>query len=523
MPASFPEPASDAKQHGLVLGYDFGTSSVKAALMDRAGALVACARADYPLHLPAPGHAEQNPADWWQALSSVTRELLTRIPDARDRVAGLGIAAQMAGVIPVDGAGAPLHPCLTWMDTRSAGVARAITAGGPRVAGYGAFKLAAWLWLANGAPNLSGKDPLSKILWFRAARPDLWREAARFLDVKDWLVHRLTGRFTTTPDLAQLTWMMDNRVGRRQWSEPWLRRMGVARERLPEIVASGDVAGRLTAQAAAALGLPAGLPVSGGCGDVNACALAAGDHHEGVYHLHLGTSMWLGAHTRRRRVDPFTGIATICAAQPDRYFLVATQESAGGAAQWAAETFGFGAGAAGLRALDAAAAQARPAADAPYFLPWLYGERVPVDDPHLRGALAGLSLRNGRADLARAVLEGVALNVRWAMHHAERLLPAVPAPLRLMGGGAASAAWAQILADTLQRPVQAAENPAWAGARGAAMTAAAACGDLPDYAAATLAHWGPVIEPDPAQRSRAQARFQRFVAYWRATRRWSRP
>jgi xylulokinase len=325
----------------LLIGYDFGTSSVKAALVDRAGHIVASAGAAYPLQLPKPGHAEQHPEDWWRAMVAVTARLLEQVPGARERVRGLGLAAQMAGVIPVDGAGAPLHPCLIWIDTRSAPIARAITAGGPRVAGYGAFRLASWLWLANGAPNLSGKDPITKMLWFREARPEIWSASQHFLDVKDWLVHRLTGHFTTTPDLAQLTWLMDNRVGHRQWSRTWLQRLGIPREKLPRIIESGARAGELTPAAAAALNLPAGLTVSGGVGDVNSCALAAGNHDEGVYHLHLGTSMWLGAHSRRRRVDPFTGIATICAAHPDRYFLVATQETAGGAAQWAASSLGF--------------------------------------------------------------------------------------------------------------------------------------------------------------------------------------
>lgn len=507
---------------GLILGYDFGTSSVKACLVDGSGAIVATAKADYPLRLPHPGHAEQNPMDWWNAMARVTRELLGQTHSAYDRVKGMGVSAQMAGTIPVDTLGTPLHPCLTWMDTRSTHVAHAITAGGPRVAGYGVWRLASWLWLANGAPNLSGKDPLSKILWFRAARPEIWRQAARFLDVKDWLLHRLSGRFATTPDVAQLTWLMDNRVGRRQWSAPWLKRMHIERDRMPEIVESGAVVGTLTAEASAALGLPEGLRVSGGCGDVNACALAAGDHAEGVYHLHLGTSMWLGAHSLRRRVDPFTGIATLCAAHADRYFLVATQESAGSAVRWAASSFGFGDAEAGLHALDAAAARANPSVDTPYFMPWLFGERVPVDDPDLRGALAGVTLRTSRDDLAYAVLEGVALNIRWALSHAERTLPVAPVPLRLMGGGAASAIWVRIIADTLQRPVQVIQDPVWAGTRGAAMTAALACGWFPDYASANqLVQLNPVIQPNPALQELADLRFRHFVAYWRANRRWN--
>jgi xylulokinase len=505
------------REDALLLGYDFGTSAVKAVLVDRKGGVLRSASAAYSLNLPAAGHAEQNPMDWWTAMADATRQLLPESDALRGQVVGLGIAAQMAGTIPVDAAGEPLHPCLTWMDTRSAAVAHEITKGGIRVAGYGITRLLPWLWLANGAPNLAGKDPLSKILWFRAERPDIWQAAARFLDVKDWLMHRLTGRFTTTPDVAQLSWLMNNRKGQRAWSQKWLDRMGVDLARLPEIVDSAAVAGGLTQAAAEFLGLPQGLPVAGGCGDINACALAAGDQDDGAYHLHLGTSLWLGAHSRRRYVDPFSGTATLCAAAADRYFLVATQETAGAAASWAATALGFGEGKPGLQALDTTAAEARPTADAPLFLPWLHGERVPINDPLLRGALVGMTLRTSRGELVRSILEGVALNARWAFDNASRMLPAKDSPLRMMGGGAESAVWMQIFADILQRPLFVLDSPAYAGACGAAMTAGLACGVQSGFAAAAeMVCTGTVVEPDRSLKALADHRYRYFLGYGRS-------
>jgi xylulokinase len=505
------------REDALLLGYDFGTSAVKAVLVDRKGGVLRSASASYPLNLPATGHAEQNPMDWWKAMAVATRQLFGDSEALSGRVVSLGIAAQMAGTIPVDALGEPLHPCLTWMDTRSAAVAHEITKGGIRVAGYGITRLLPWLWLANGAPNLAGKDPLSKILWFRAERPEIWQAAARFLDVKDWLMHRLTGKFTTTPDVAQLSWLMNNRIGQRAWSQKWLDRMGLDRACLPEIVDSVAVAGGLTQEAAQYLGLPQGLPVAGGCGDVNACALAAGDQDDGAYHLHLGTSLWLGAHSRRRHVDPFSGTATLCAAAADRYFLVATQETAGASATWAATALGFGEGQPGLHALDAAAAEAGPTADAPLFLPWLHGERVPINNPHLRGALVGMTLRTRRGELARSILEGVALNARWAFDKASRMLPAKNSPLRMMGGGAASAVWMRIFADILQRPLFVLDAPAYAGALGAAMTAGLASGVQSKLAAsAEMACTGTVIEPDRSLKALADHRYRYFLSYGRS-------
>ena len=267
-----------------------------------------------------------------------------------------------------------------------------------------------------------------------------------------------------------------------------------------------------------------GIPVAGGVGDVNACALAAGDQQERAYHLYLGTSMWVGAHSRRRRVDPFSGIATVCAAHRDRFLWLATQECAGAAVTWAAEAFGFGHGEAGLRALDACAASAHPRMDAPLFMPWLFGERVPVDNPDLRGALAGVSLRSTRAEVAHAVLTGVALNTRWALEHAERTLPALRPALPMMGGGANSAIWVQLIADVLQRPLQVLAQPTLAGARGAAIAATpvAQWYDSLDQAAIAMAPPHRTVTPDPAQKSWADAQHRRFTRFWRATQSWHR-
>ena len=512
-----------SSEPGTVLGYDFGTSSVKAGLFDRDGRITASSSAPYPLALPGDGLAEQNPLDWWQAMARATRVILDAPGVRRESIAGIGLAAQMCGTVPVDAAGVPLHPCLIWLDTRSAGIARRITGGGPRIAGYGLLALLRWLPATNGVPNLSGNDPLSKMLWFRESQPEIWRRCAKFLDVKDWLLHRCTGRFATTADAAQLTWLMDNRPGRQRWSESLAQRVGIALERLPEIVGAGETAGALTADAAAHLGLRAGLPVSGGAGDLNAFALASGAQRIGAQHLCVGTSLWFSAYVPGRKVDPFSGIATLCAAQRDRYLLVATQECAGSAVQWSAAALGFGEGSQAVAALDAAAARARPGEQTPLFFPWLHGERVPVDDRHLRGGFSGASLASGRDDLAYATLAGVALNARWALERMNRLAPPAQAAISFMGGGARSAAWGQVFADILQRPLRVPAAPHLAGARGAAMTAALAAGWHADFAHAFPGTaFEREHEPDPGRRAWSEDHYARFVGFHRATRAWYR-
>lgn len=504
----------------LVLGYDVGTSSVKAALFDGDGRVVARARAAHPLLLPAPGWAEQRPADWWSAMASATAVLLATEGVAASRIAAIGLTAQMCGLVPVDRAGEAVHNALIWLDTRSEAIARRLAGGWIRIDGYGLLALWRWLRLTRGAPNLSGRDPLSKMLWLRQAEPAAWGRVDKLLDVKDWLVRRCTGESVTTPDVAHLTWLYDIRAGRQGWSPGLLRHVGLDGAMFPQVRRATEVAGALTAEAAASLGLAPGTPVAAGLGDVSSAAVAAGTLAHGAMHLCVGTSAWLAAHLPTAKVDPFTRVGSIAAADGEDYLLIATQENAGAAVQWAGSALGFGED---PMALEQAAARVAPSAAAPLFLPWLYGERVPIDDPHARGGFAGLSIAHGRGDMARAIYEGVALNLRWAMPPADRLAGSAGTPLRFLGGGAQSRLWGQIFADVLGRPIERMEAPELGSARGAAMVAAVVAGwygRLQDTMGMARVERG--FEPDRRLAALYAERFARFTSHYRRLRPWYR-
>jgi xylulokinase len=497
------------------LGYDFGTSSLKAALFTRDGAMVAAADAAYPLILPQRGWAEQVPDDWWRAMQVATRRLLAVVPSAAARVKAIGISAQMGGVVPVDERGEALANALVWLDTRSAPEARELV-GGP-VMGYSPLALARWLRLTGGAPSLSGKDAVSKIVWLRRHRADLWPRVRRLLDVKDYVLHRCTGRFVTSFDSAHLTWLFDAR--RKTWSPSLLRRIGLEPTLLPDIAGATAVAGTLGAEAAAALGLTPGTPVTGGAGDVSAAALGAGNWSDGSTHLYLGTSAWLAARLPRGRLDPLTSIGSLTFASGDGYILIATQENAGAALRWGQALLGlpphnFG-------PLEEAASRVTPHRALPMFFPWLAGERVPVDDERVRGAFANLSLDSGRDETAYALYEGVALNLRWAMESFDRLSGRKGQRLRLVGGGARSEFWPQLLADILGRELETTEAPDHCGTLGAAMTAAVAAGwyaALED--AAVMARPGRLFRPDARLRAIHAERYALFTRYYSRLRRW---
>jgi xylulokinase len=503
----------------LVLGYDFGTSAVKAVLVDREGRLRASGTATYPLLIKAPGWVEQRPLDWWAAMAQVMPDLLAEARADASRVAAIAVAAQMCGVVPVNSDGEALANCLIWLDARSSDIAERMVGGSIKIGGYGLFNLIRWLRLTGGAPNPSGRDPPSKMLWLREHEPSRWPHTHKLLDVADFLVHRLTGRFVTSFDRAHLTWLFDARPKAKQWSASLLGRVGLDRALLPDVLRATDVAGGLRSGAAEALGLRADTPVAVGLGDLSAAACAAGTPAPGAPHLNVGTSAWLGAAVTQSKVNPLTNIGSISSADGENYLLIATQENAGACVNWALHALGFSAGE--FARFEAEAAEVSPRSDGPLFFPWLTGERVPIDNKHLRGGFVGASLNDRRGEMARAVYEGVGLNLRWAMRDFDRLAGSAGQPARFVGGGANSALWCQMLADILGRTLERLETPALAGARGSAMVAAVAAGWFKDLAAAsTMARTDRSFVPDTQLAAHYAERFERFTAGYKRLRPW---
>ncbi|MEM6693388.1 MAG: FGGY family carbohydrate kinase [Pseudomonadota bacterium] len=491
----------------LILAADFGTSALKLGAVRQDMTLAATAHAAYPLHLPAPGQAEQNPDDWWQALITATQALHHQIPDLAQRVGAISLSAQMAGVIALDDAGRTLRPALVWLDKRSAPILQAQIARWPRIFGYNMGFVARSLRLANGAPSLNGMDPPGKMLWIAAHEPEIYARTRWFVDVKDWLVHRATGVIATTAESANLTWAMDTRAGHERWSAPLSRALGIDQTRLPPIIAGDAQAGELTAEAAQALGLEQALPVMGGTGDVTATALGTGAVGNGKLHICLSSSAWVAGFFPRRVINPFAAYATLTSALDNRPLLIATQECAGAALGWLAALHGQK-----PDSFYEALGAWQP--DDPFLLPWFAGERVPVDNERVRGVFAGLSLTHDLAALKRAALEGVALNTAWAFHKvaARERDVHVTGAIPVTGGAAANPALVQCLADALDHPLHVGET-AFTGVRGAATLAAPLLGWYRDpwEAASAPIPERRLITPDPARVRALKARAARLA------------
>ena len=504
-----------------ILAIDLGTSALKVALVSVAGEVVAADEEAHQADLLPGGGAEQDAEGWWDLITRVSSRLMARGVVPPEEVAAVCCTAQWSGTVPVDASGRPVRKAIIWMDSRGAPYARRITGGPVRIQGYGPDKLVRWIRKTGGIPSHSGKDSIAHILWLQHAEPESYRAASLFLEPKDWLNLRLTGRAAASVDSIALHWVTDNRHADRIGYDPGLlRRAGVAREKLPDLVAATDVLGPLLAGPAAALGVPAGLPVVAGTPDLHSAAIGSGATRDFQAHLYVGTSSWLTCHVPFKRTDLLRNIASLPSAIPGRYFVADEQETAGAALTFLRDRVLFGGdpppGA--YREFDRMAASAPPGSGGVIFTPWLYGERTPVEDRFLRGGFHNLSLSTTRDELVRAVFEGVALNTRWLLAAVERFTRRRLEPIRFIGGGARSALWCQIFADVLGRGVEQVADPVNANARGAGMLAAVALGeltfdDIPDRVSVAASY-----RPDPATAGLYTMLFGEFVGLYKRNR-----
>lgn len=516
-----------------VLAVDLGTGGPKVALVDTDGEVVAHEFERSGLLLLDDGGVEQDPDDWWRAIGTATRRLLDRTGLA-ERVVAACMSGQWGGTVAVDAAGNHLYNALTWMDGRGGPYVERLAGGGLEVpgSGYNARKLATWLRYTGGVPTLSGKDPVGQIQWLKHERPDVYAEAAYFLDVPEYLTMRLSGRAVASYDSIAIRWCTDNRdPGNVRYDERLIRMNGLDPERLPELLPSASVVGPIRPEVARELGLGEHVQVVTGAGDTVAAAVGAGAVADYDPHLYVGTSAWLSCHVPFKRTNALQAIAALPSVVPDRYWVATVQDVGGKALSWLIDNVLWPADGLSdaeppeqvLDRLNDVAAKVPPGSNGVLFFPWLNGERTPAENPDLRGGWFNMSLSTDRATMVRSVLEGIALNARW-MHEAVENFVGRRGPsrldgLRFIGGGANSELWCQIMADVLDRRIRQVADPVLANVRGAGLIALVALGrltwdDVP--AKVTIAA---EYHPDPAHRATYDHLYASYRSYYRSTKR----
>lgn len=453
-----------------ILAHDLGTTGDKATLFDAAtGKPLAATFEAYATAYPHPNWAEQDPADWQAAVYGGTRRLLDRASIAPASIAAVSFSGTMQGALVVDRQGSPLRPCIIWADQRATAESDTIVAACGAAAIYRVTGLRA-------SPSYTA----AKLLWVKAHQPEVYGRIHKVLQVKDYAAFLLSGVLATDYSDASGTQLLD--IKARRWSRDLLAAVGLPGDILPDLHPSATAIGGVTPAAAAATGLLAGTPVVIGGGDGACATVGSGAVAEGDAYTYIGSSAWMALSARQPLVDPAQRTITMAHLDPDLYFTLGNMQSAGGAYDWLARLLN-GDEACDFAALDALAAGVPAGAGRLLFLPHLLGERAPYWNPAARGAFVGLAMPHGRGEAARATLEGVAFHLRLILD-ALREQGAVVGAMRLIGGGAKSALWRQILADVLGLPILLPALTAEATSLGAAIAGGVGVGLYPDYSVA---------------------------------------
>ncbi len=499
-----PAPAEDT----FVLAVDLGTGGPKVAVLSATGRIVAHAFHAVGVDLFQDGGAEQSPRAWWDAIVASARGALAESGVAPERVVGIGCTSQWMGTVPVDDEGQAVGPAIIWMDSRGAKAVRETVRGALNVQGYSAPKLAKWVRRTGGIPTLSGKDPVGHIHFLREQRPDVYAAAAMFLEPVDYLNLRLTGLARASHDSITGHWVTDNRdIAAISYDESLIELAGLERSKLPDLVPTGSVVGGLAAAAAAELGLLAGTPVVTGTGDLHSAAVGSGAVADFAAHLYIGTSSWISCHVPFKKTDALTNIASIPSGIPGRYIVADEHETGGACLTWLRDNLLFPDDAMATTGpvpdgffgtLNDMASTVPAGAHGVLFTPWLNGERSPVDDHTIRAGFHNISLSSTRADMVRAVFEGVALNSAWLLGAVEKFCKRPFGSLAFVGGGANSDLWSQIHADATGRTIRQVADPVLANVRGAGLLTLLALGHITVADIPGTVQVKATYDPDPA-------------------------
>lgn len=475
----------------LYIGIDLGTSAVKLLLMNEAGQILNVVSRTYPLEFPRPGWSQQNPEDWRKAVWEGIPALLEGFD--RAQVAGIGAGGQMHGLVVLDEADRVIRPAILWNDGRTA---RQVAYLNETV---GKDRLSAWT--ANIA--FAGFTA-PKLLWMRENEPELFAEIKKIMLPKDYINYLLTGVHSTDYSDASGTLLLD--VAKRRWSEEMLELCGLRAEQMPRLFESYETVGTLLPEAARALGLPESVRVAAGAGDNAAAAVGTGTVGEGGCNLSLGTSGTIFISSDRFRVDENNALHAFAHADGG-YHLMGCMLSAASCNKWLMEDI--------FRTEDYAAEQAAVSREKlgrnpVYFLPYLMGERSPINDTNARGMWIGMTMDTRREDLTQAVLEGVAFAIRDSLEVAGSLGISI-GKSRVCGGGAKSDLWLHILANVLNVELERVASEQGPGL-GGAMLAMVACGAFASVADAcrALVRVSGTVRPDPELAARYAARYRQF-------------
>lgn len=419
-----------------IVTVDIGTTSMRAILYDADGCMVHAYQRDNAPDYFADGRVEQAPQAWSRILVDSLKSCADAAREGKLEIAGIAVTAQRSSVIPVDADGIPLHPAIMWQDRRTADLAQEMQASDPLVYGKTGLKI---------SPVFSAL----KMTWLRRERPDLWGRTHKMIGIQDWVLYLLTGRYVTDHTFGSRTNLLDLR--QRCWDEELLGLFGVERRMLCDLVAPGSVVGGLLPAMAAAAGLVGGLPIVSAGGDQQCAALGLGLFAPNRAVSNTGTGSYLIGHADQPVFDDAMRLACNASAVPGAYIVEGAVLTSGAIYHWFRDAFYRDANSFDPVNADAAAAPA--GANGLMLLPHFKGAGAPNWDPLARGVFYNLTLGTTRGEMARAILEGIAVEMKGCLDLVEQLCGRVES-VSVSGGLARSDLFNQIQSDVFDRDVQ---------------------------------------------------------------------
>ena len=482
-----------------VITFDIGTTGVKTCVYRISDSieLLGAASQGYGLYVLDNSGVEQDTEEWWTALCDTSKKALAASGLTAAEIEGISFCSQMQGLVLVDKNGDAVRRPMSYMDQRATAELKKGIAHGITVAGASVPILIKSL-IITGAVAASVKDPVWKYNWVKAHEPEVFRRVYKWLDVKEYLICRMTGEFVMTKDSAFSTLLYDLRKGHECFSASLCKTLGVDVNHMPKLIRSTDTAGKLRAEQAEELGLAPGTPVLGGGGDASLIGVGAGAVAPGDTHIYSGTSGWVSTVVEKSIVDAGAMIAAIIGADEGKFNYFAELETAGKCLEWCKDHLAMDEIDIYLKKVHVADSyegryrslydylsevmdKVPAGSGGVIFTPWLHGNRCPFEDPNARGMFFNISLSTGKSQLLRAVVEGVAYHLRWFIEAQEHKIKTSDT-VRFVGGGALSDVTAQIIADVTGKTIETVSDPQNAGAVGAAVTLAVGLGEIKGFA-----------------------------------------
>jgi len=454
-----------------ILAHDLGTSGNKATLFDESGTLIASKIATYPTQYADCNRAEQNPDDWWKAVVNTTRELISEVKDAEIKVVAL--SGQMMGCLCIDNAGKPLRSHILYCDQRSVEQERLLS---ERIDPMEFYSIT--------GHRISASYSIEKLMWIRQHEPEVYTKTKVMLNAKDYINFRLTGQIVTDPSDASGTNAYD--LNRREWSGKILEAAEFDLSLFPQVRQSIDVIGEITSRAARETGLCAGTPVVCGGGDGSCAGVGVGCVAPGSAYNYLGSSSWIALTVEKPILDPQRRTMNWAHVVPGMLHPSGTMQTAGAAHNWMAremcreeQRIAKEIGKNVYQLIDKAIALSPVGANKLLFLPYLLGERTPRWNVDAKGAFVGLTLSHKHEDMLRSVIEGITMNLACILNIFRQHLPIDT--ITVIGGGALSSVWTQIMADTYNTEIRIPNYLEEATSMGAAILGGIGAGIFPDF------------------------------------------